>query len=120
MQPSIAIVAPSLEILGGQGVQAAALLRRLRESGHGVILVPINPRFPRGLGFLRGVPYARTMLNQALYVPNLVQLRRVNVVHVFSASYWSFLLAPVPAMLVARALGKRVVLHYHSGEADDH
>ena len=38
----------------------------------------------------------------------------------FSASYWSFLLAPAPAMLAARACGKRVVLHYHSGEADDH
>jgi L-malate glycosyltransferase len=42
------------------------------------------------------------------------------VVHVFSASYWSFLLAPVPAMLAARLFGKRVVLHYHSGEAADH
>jgi glycosyltransferase involved in cell wall biosynthesis len=44
----------------------------------------------------------------------------VDVVHVFSASYWSFLLAPVPAMLAARRFGKRVVLHYHSGEAADH
>ena len=40
--------------------------------------------------------------------------------HVFSAAYWSFLLGPVPAMLAARAFGKPVVLHYHSGEADDH
>ena len=120
MRPSIAIVAPSLEIPGGQGVQAAALLRRLRESGHEVIFIPINPPFPRGLGFLRGVPYARTMLNQALYIPSLARLRRASVVHVFSASYWSFLLSPVPAMLAARAFRKRVVLHYHSGEADDH
>jgi hypothetical protein len=43
----------------------------------------------------------------------------VDVAHVFSASYASFLLAPLPAMTVAR-LNKRVVLHYHSGEADDH
>jgi glycosyltransferase involved in cell wall biosynthesis len=39
---------------------------------------------------------------------------------VFSASYWSFLLAPVPALLAARLFGKRAVLHYHSGEAEDH
>ena len=38
----------------------------------------------------------------------------------FSASYTSFLLAPLPAMLVARALGRPVVLNYHSGEAADH
>jgi L-malate glycosyltransferase len=42
------------------------------------------------------------------------------VAHVFSASYWSFLLGPAPAMLAGRAFGSRVVLHYHSGEADNH
>jgi glycosyltransferase involved in cell wall biosynthesis len=62
----------------------------------------------------------RTLLNQALYLPSLARLRDADVVHVFSASYWSFLLAPAPAMLAARALGKRVILHYHSGEAEDH
>jgi glycosyltransferase involved in cell wall biosynthesis len=39
---------------------------------------------------------------------------------VFSASYWSFLVAPVPAWLIARLRGKKVVIHYHSGEARDH
>jgi phenylacetate-CoA ligase len=42
------------------------------------------------------------------------------VVHVLSASYWSFLLAAAPALLAARALGKRAILNYHSGEAPDH
>ena len=69
---------------------------------------------------LRRLPYARTILNQLLYLPRLTVLRRADVVHVFSGSYWSFLLAPVPAMLAGRAFGKRVVLHYHSGEAADH
>jgi len=39
---------------------------------------------------------------------------------VFSASYWSFLLSPVPAILAARILKKRAILHYHSGEAERH
>jgi glycosyltransferase involved in cell wall biosynthesis len=39
---------------------------------------------------------------------------------VFSASYWSFLLAPTPAILIGKALGKRVVVNYRSGEAEDH
>jgi glycosyltransferase involved in cell wall biosynthesis len=56
-----------------------------------------------------------------MYWPLLVsQLRRADVVHVFSASYFSFLLAPLPAILVARLLGRPVVLNYHSGEAPDH
>jgi L-malate glycosyltransferase len=41
-------------------------------------------------------------------------------VHIFSASYFSFLLAPLPAVLVARLLGKPIVLNYRSGEAADH
>lgn len=118
--PTIAIVAPSLEVPGGQSVQAAALVAGLRADGTGVVFVATNPRFPAGLRWLRKVPLARTLVNEALYAGSLRHLRHAEVVHVFSASFWSFLLAPVPAMLAARAFGKRVVLNYHSGEADDH
>src|SRR5881628_2745457 len=120
MKLRIAFVAPTLEILGGQGIQAAALADALRKDGWALDFIPINPGFPRGLQWLRRVPYARTLVNEALYVMRLSSLRRADVVHVFSASYWSFLLAPAPAILAARCLGKRVVLNYRSGEADDH
>jgi len=113
-------VAASLDILGGQGVQAASLIDELARDGYAVTFLPINPRFPPPVRRVRGIPYVRTAINQLLYLPSLAQLAFVDIVHVFSASYWSFLLAPVPAMAVARTLGKRVVLHYHSGEADDH
>ena len=33
---------------------------------------------------------------------------------------FSFILAPAPALLMARALGRRSILNYRSGEADDH
>ena len=118
--PRIAIVAPSLDILGGQGIQARDLADALERDGLDILFLPVNPRFPRGLRWLRRVPLLRTLLNQLLYAFTLPRLRRVDVVHVFSASYWSFLLAPVPAILAARSLGKRVILNYHSGEADDH
>jgi glycosyltransferase involved in cell wall biosynthesis len=117
---TIALVAASLEIVGGQGVEAALLVRALRADGHHVIFVPINPRLPAGLRWLRRFRFVRTIVNQSVYLPSLLRLRHAAVVHVFSASYWSFLLAPVPAMLAARVFGKRVILHYHSGEADDH
>lgn len=116
----IAMVAPSLDILGGQGVQARALAEELGRDGADVLFVPVNPRFPAGLRWLRRWPGLRTALNQLLYLPSLRRLREADVVHVFSASYWSFLLAPVPALLAARAFGRRAVLHYHSGEAEDH
>jgi glycosyltransferase involved in cell wall biosynthesis len=116
----ITLVAAGLEILGGQGIQAKALMEGLRQRGYAVDFLPVNPRFPAGFRWLRQMRYARTVFNQILYLPSLVALRKSDVAHVFSASYWSFLLAPVPAILVARLFGKRAVLHYHSGEAEDH
>jgi L-malate glycosyltransferase len=116
----IAVVAASLEILGGQGVQACSLVEGLAKDGHEVRFIPVNPAFPRALRWLRRLRFVRTLLNETLYLPSLAALRHADVVHVYSASYWSFLLAPVPAMLAGRCLGKRVVLNYHSGEADDH
>ena len=120
MRPRIAVIAPSMEIPGGQAVQARALVGGLRREGYEVRFIATNPRFFPGLRWLRRYPYARTVLNEALYLSSLLDLRRGDVAHVFSASYWSFLLAPVPAILMARRFGKRIVLNYHSGEAEDH
>jgi len=114
------MVAPSLDILGGQGVQACDLTEALESEGFKVLFIAVNPRFPHGLGWLRRLPWLRTVLNQLLYVSSLSRLRHVDTVHIFSASYWSFLLAPVPAILAARLFGKRIILNYHSGEASDH
>jgi glycosyltransferase involved in cell wall biosynthesis len=119
---NVAIVAPSIGILGGQAVQAERLLRSWRDDPEiAGWLVPINPS-PRGvLRHLLKIKYARTIATQLAYWPLLFrELRRAEVVHVFSASYASFLLAPLPAVLVAKLLGKPVLLNYHSGQARDH
>lgn len=115
---AIVIVGPNLP--GGQAVQVRALADGLRSDGYAVRVVPIYARFPRALRPVRKVRYLRTLLNEAVYIASLHELRRADVVHIFSASYWSFLLAPVPAIVAAKMLGKPVVLHYHSGEAADH
>ena len=84
-------------------------------------LVPIDPVPLPPFDRLLRIKYVRTLITQLLYWPLLFrQLRRADVVHVFSASYFSFLLAPLPAVIVSRLLGKAVVLNYHSGEAQDH
>lgn len=118
----VAFVAPSLSILGGQAVQADRLLSAWRgDADIDAWLVPVNPQPPALLRFAHDVKYLRTVVNEATYLPLLVrEISRADLVHVFSASYSSFLLAPLPAMLIARALGKPVILNYRSGEAPDH
>ena len=78
-QPKIAMVAPSLGILGGQAVQAKVLADHLRVDGYQVQLVPINPPFPRGAGWLKRLRYVRTVANEGLYLPTLRKLRCADV-----------------------------------------
>jgi glycosyltransferase involved in cell wall biosynthesis len=118
----VAIVAASLRILGGQAVQAQRLLDGwASDPDVRAWLVPINPVPPVPFDRVLRVKFARTLVTQLCYWPLLVrEIRRADVVHVFSAAYASFLLAPLPAILVAKALGKPVIVNYRSGEAPDH
>ncbi|MBT8396868.1 MAG: glycosyltransferase family 4 protein [Gemmatimonadetes bacterium] len=118
----IALVAPSLDLLGGQAVQASLLMDRLNQLPDlEVEFIPINPRMPGPLRELQKVRFVRTVVTTLGYVGSLLaRLRSFDVVHVFSASYFSFFLAPTPALVVAKAFGRPTVLNYRSGEADDH
>jgi L-malate glycosyltransferase len=118
----VTIVAASLRYVGGQSVQADLLLRHWRDDSEvHVELVPIDPSFPGWLRWAERIPGLRTLVRGPFYVRALWRgLENADIAHVFSASYWSFLLAPVPAWLMARLRKKKVLLHYHSGEARDH
>ena len=116
------IIGPSLAIVGGQAVQAARLIERLRpEPDLEVGFLPINPRLPWLLHLLQRVKYLRTIVTSIAYVLSLLlRVYRYDVIHVFSASYLSFVLAPTPAILISKLYRRRVLLNYHSGEAEDH
>jgi len=118
----IALVAASLRYVGGQSVQADLLLRGWEnEPEVEAHLVPIDPGLPRFLEWVNRIPVLRTLAREPLYLGGLWRrLKDVEIAHIFSASYWSFLVAPAPAWLIARLRGKKTIIHYHSGEARDH
>jgi L-malate glycosyltransferase len=118
----IAIVAASLRYVGGQSVQAELLLQNWRNDPDvEARLIPIDPVFPRGLRWVDRIPLLRTILREPIYLWALWRdLKDAEIAHIFSASYWSFIVAPTPASLVARLRGKKTLIHYHSGEARDH
>lgn len=118
----VLIVAASMDIVGGQAVQAVRLIEHLnQEPSVKVDFLPVNPRLPGVLRKLQSIKYVRTITTSNLYwLELLTTIPSFDVIHIFSASYFSFLLAPAPAIIVARLFGKRVVLNYHSGEAEDH
>jgi glycosyltransferase involved in cell wall biosynthesis len=118
----VALVAPSLRYVGGQAVQADLLTRNwTNDPDVEARFVPVDPSPPRGLGWVERVPLLRTILREPRYILALWKsLKEADVVHIFSASYSSFLLAPLPAWLIARLRGKRMLINYRSGECRDH
>jgi glycosyltransferase involved in cell wall biosynthesis len=117
-------VVVSLERLGGHSIAATRLIEAFAgepEAGIEAELLPTNPRLPAPFSLLLKVKYLRTIVNTVVYLLSLfIKLPRYDVVQVYAASYFSFVITPAPAVLIAKLYGKPVILHYHSGEAEDH
>jgi glycosyltransferase involved in cell wall biosynthesis len=114
----VLIIAPTLDIIGGQSIQANQLLRCLaNEPSVQVQFLAVNPRLHSALSR----KYLRTLITLVLYLPRLgAGIVRADVLHIFTPGYLAFYLAPVPALVLAWLFGKRVILNYHDGRAADH
>jgi len=114
----VLLIAPTVDIIGGQSIQANQLLRRLaNEPSVQVQFLAVNSRLLRALR----MKYVRTLITLVLYLGRLAaEIGRADFLHIFTAGYFSFYLAPVPALLLARLLGKQTILNYHDGRAEDH
>src|SRR5690349_12590107 len=70
----VAVVAPSLRILGGQAVQAQRLLDGWRDDPEvDAWLVPHNPVPPAPFDRLLEIKYVRTLVTQLCYWPMLLR-----------------------------------------------
>jgi glycosyltransferase involved in cell wall biosynthesis len=118
----VLLVAPSLDILGGQSRQAVRLMEGLkREPDLEIGFLPHNPRLPGILRSLQSIKYVRTVVTTWYYLILLLwRVRQYDIIHIFCASYYSYSLSAIPALFVARMFRKRSILNYRSGEAEDH
>jgi glycosyltransferase involved in cell wall biosynthesis len=120
----VSIVAPSLRYVGGQSAQADLLLRCWQNDPDiDISFLAVDPPLPRVLAWAERIPGLRTILREPIYFARLRQgLKEADIAHIFSAAYWSFLLAPAPASYFARMKprGAKTLINYHSGEARDH
>ncbi len=103
-RPRVCIVAPSLRYVGGQSAQADLLLRHWQNDPDiDISFLAVDPPFPGALAWAERIPGLRTILREPIYFWHLRRgLKDVDIAHIFSASYWSFLLAPS-----LRAMSKR-------------
>ena len=118
----VAIVGPSLRYVGGQSVQADLLIRFWKgDPCIDVKFIAVDPPLLPGFRWAGGIRGLRTVLREPVYFFDLWRgIKDADIVHIYSASYWSFLLAPTPAWFFARLRRKKMLINYHSGEARDH
>jgi glycosyltransferase involved in cell wall biosynthesis len=118
----VKIVAPSLRYVGGQAVQADLLLRLWKnDPDFEVRFLAVDPPLPALLAWAERIPGLRTILREPIYFWHLWhELKDAEIAHIFSAAYWSFLLAPAPAWFLAKLRDKKTIINYRSGEARDH
>jgi L-malate glycosyltransferase len=118
----VLLIGPALNILGGQAVQGTRLLAALRKDPSLEIdFQPIAPLLPEPFRKLQRIPVLRTLVNLAAYTFQVAaRAWRYEILHVFSAGYSSYMLWSLPALAVAKLYGKKVVLNYRDGQAEDH
>lgn len=115
----VLLIGPSMRILGGQAVQIQQVLRHLGARPEVDIHFQwMNAPLPAPLRDIRGL---RTLVAWLVYVPVVfARAWRYDILHVFTASYWGYTLWVLPALLAAKLFRKKLLLHYHDGQARDH
>ncbi len=103
-------------------MQAQRLLEWIGQSGTvKIAFQPIDPRLPGPLARLQEIKYLRTLLTFVLYIAMLAaRVWRYDILHVFTASFWSYTLWSIPALVFARLYGKKIVLNYRDGQCAQH
>jgi glycosyltransferase involved in cell wall biosynthesis len=116
----VILIAPPLSVIGGQSVQAARLLAEFaQERAVRVSFLPAS--LPESLTFLRWIPLARTaVMMMCFHARLLARIWRADVLHVFTASYFSFLWVPAPTLALAKLTGRKSILNYRDGRGEGH
>lgn len=105
---------------GGMGLQAKLLADRLANEGFSVSTIKRNISFRGIFTYLNNIKIVRSFIRFPVYVFRLmVMVPRVNSIHIFSNSYLDFFLYTVPAVITGKGMGRKVIIHYHGGSAEE-
>jgi glycosyltransferase involved in cell wall biosynthesis len=115
----VLLIAPSMRIVGGQSVQANRLRHYIGTRPEvNLSFLCFDAPLPAAIG---RIPLVRTIVRYLIYWGVLVaRAWKYDVLHVFTASYWSYTLWSIPALLTAKIYRKKIILNYRDGRAEDH
>ena len=118
----VLMIGPSMNIVGGQAVQASRLFSALEQLPQLVMkFFPIGSRFPKGLAWAREVPLFRTVVSFAVYIFRVAAaIGKHDVIHIFTAGLSSYTLWTIPALFFGRLFRKKLIINYRDGQAEQH
>lgn len=113
----VLLVAPSMKIVGGQSIQAKRLTDAFASDEEVKLeFVPNNPETP-----FQNVKFLRTIFASVKFWFLLFRkIPKTNIVHIFSSGTTSYIISTLPPLFIAKLFGKKTILHYHTGEAEEH
>lgn len=113
----IVLVAPSMKNVGGQSIQAKRLLDAF--SGDEKIELSFVPNNPETV--FQTIKFLRTIFVSFKFLSLLLdKIPKTDIVHIFSSGTTSYIISTIPPLLIAKFFGKKTVLNYHTGEAEEH
>jgi glycosyltransferase involved in cell wall biosynthesis len=117
---SILLIGPKVPPYGGMAIQGRLMQELMASEGISAYFLASNLPFPKGLTFLDWFRGLRPFLRSANFCIQLWRLLpRVEVVHILACSWLYFFVIVCPALALSRIRGKRVILNYRGGQADD-
>lgn len=117
MKKKILIVATSMDVIGGQSIQAKRLLDAFADDKEIELgFVPNNPRT-----VFQNIRFIRTIFTSLKFWWLLLKnIPKYDAVQVFSSATTGYLIATLPPLFISKIFRKKVILNYHSGEAEKH
>ncbi|HMS39762.1 MAG TPA: glycosyltransferase family 4 protein [Pyrinomonadaceae bacterium] len=113
----IAIVAPSLRVVGGQSIQSQRLIDAFAtDENVEIFSIPNNPET-----VFESIKILRTIFTSIKFWLSLfVKIPQSKIVHIFSSGTTSYIISTFPPFFIAKLFCKKTILHYHTGEAETH
>jgi glycosyltransferase involved in cell wall biosynthesis len=112
----VLLVGPKAPPYGGMSVQAGLLEEAMNREGVRAVLQTTHPPLPAFLEPIRGL---RAFARSLIFCHQLwKRLADADVVHILGCSWVPFFFIVWPAIILCRLRGKRIVLNYHGGQAD--
>ena len=114
--PTVALISEYPPPAAGMTVLAEEYYSRLKNDGYPILKIRTNPELGV-LAFINKIPVFKTIFKWCIFLIHCIKIFKADTVHIFSSSGLNFLLFTLAPLVLAKLMGKQVIINYHGGAA---